>query len=209
MTGINRRESRDEVLLAFHEAYERPTADQIIEWAERYPQFAEDIRAHAAVSWDWSGRGNAPQEQSSEIMLASAYSRALSALYDAEIESAPSGSQAAPAGFHEILAAQGKDIPSIAREIGGSMRIARSVVADLFNGAMLAPVSMRLSGAVQRCLSLNAGAFHAALERALAKPRLGHANATTTPTIQPRSCEEVIRTSDMSKEQIKYWLDED
>jgi hypothetical protein len=45
---------RDEVLFTFHEAYERPTAENIIEWTRRYPQFADDIRAHAAVAWDWA-----------------------------------------------------------------------------------------------------------------------------------------------------------
>lgn len=47
---------RDEVLYAFHRAYDRPTAEQIVEWVTKYPQFAEDIRTHAAISWDWAAR---------------------------------------------------------------------------------------------------------------------------------------------------------
>ena len=209
MTDINRRTSRDEVLLAFHETFERPTADQIIEWADRYPQFAEDIRAHAAVSWDWASCGDAPQKQPSESTLANAYSRALSALYEGELESAPASSGIAPVSFYEILANRGKDFPSFAREIGGNIGIARSVVADLFNGVMLQPIAPRLAESVQRCLSLNIGAFQTALDNALRQPRIGHANATITPTIRQRSCEDVIRTSGMTAEQIAYWLGED
>lgn len=46
------RRDRDEVLFAFHQACERPTAEQIIEWTQRYPPFADDIRDHAAVRLD-------------------------------------------------------------------------------------------------------------------------------------------------------------
>lgn len=44
--------NRDEVLFAFHIAYEKPSAQNIIDWCTNYPQFAEDIRSHAAVAWD-------------------------------------------------------------------------------------------------------------------------------------------------------------
>ena len=45
---------RDEVLFAFHQTCTDPTAEQIIEWVERFPQFADDIRAHAAILKDWA-----------------------------------------------------------------------------------------------------------------------------------------------------------
>jgi hypothetical protein len=48
--------NRDDALWAFHLACERPTAEQITDWTRRYPQFAEDIRAHAAVARDWAAR---------------------------------------------------------------------------------------------------------------------------------------------------------
>jgi hypothetical protein len=54
MTDLAKTTERDEVLFAFHEAFERPTAADIIEWTKRYPQFADDIRAHAAIAWDWA-----------------------------------------------------------------------------------------------------------------------------------------------------------
>ena len=45
-----------------------------------------------------------------------------------------------------------------------------------------------------------------ALEKALAAPRLGLAKADAAPTVNARSYEEVIRDSDMTPEQIRYWL---
>jgi hypothetical protein len=77
MTNSNQTPDRDEVLFAFHEACARPTVKQIIEWASRYPQFADDIRAHAAVSRDWEARKDLSYEKPSESMLTQAYSRAL------------------------------------------------------------------------------------------------------------------------------------
>lgn len=50
---------RDTILYCFHIAYEKPSAQNIITWCESYPQFAEDIRSHAAVAWDWARQGEA------------------------------------------------------------------------------------------------------------------------------------------------------
>ena len=50
MTDRSPTPDRDEVLFAFQEACPRPTAQQLIDWTGRYPQFAEDIRAHRGRS---------------------------------------------------------------------------------------------------------------------------------------------------------------
>src|ERR1700720_1062418 len=97
MSKHNIAEERDDVLFAFHQACERPTAQQIIEWAERYPQFADDIRAHAAVSRDWAACKELPVAEADETMLDRAYSNALSALYDAEIKASSSASSSSAA----------------------------------------------------------------------------------------------------------------
>ena len=39
------KDTKDEVLFAFHEACEQPSAEDIIAWTRRYPQYADDIRA--------------------------------------------------------------------------------------------------------------------------------------------------------------------
>jgi hypothetical protein len=206
MTDRSQTPDRDDVLFAFHEACPRPTVEQIIDWTSQYPQFADDIRAHAAVARDWEARKELPADEPSETMLARAYSRALNALYKAETGAA--GADATAQSFQDIMAARGMDVPALAREIGGAIGIARSVIADLVNGAMRGPVARRFLDAITSALSITPEAFYAALDSALAAPRLGHAKASAAPTVNARSYEEVIRSSAMRPDQIRYWLDD-
>lgn len=84
MTDQLNAAKRDEVLFAFHRACERPTVQQIIDWTERYPEFAEDIRDHAAIRLEWAADSHAQQDQPDELMLARGHSRALNAIYNAQ-----------------------------------------------------------------------------------------------------------------------------
>ncbi len=205
MTDRTQTPDQDEVLFAFHEACPRPTVEQIIDWTSRYPQFADDIRAHAAVARDWAAREGLPGEEPSETMLARAYSRALNALYKADAEAKPAEADAAQS-FQDIIAARGTSVAALAREVGGTVGIGRGVLADLVNGAMRGPVGQRFLDAVCRGIAITHDRFYAALEKALAAPRIGLAKAGTAPTVNARSYEEVIRDSDMTPEQIRYWL---
>jgi len=205
MSQHNRKEDRDEVLFAFHQACERPTADQIIAWTDRYPQFADDIRSHAAVSRDWAASEGLLAVEADETMLARAYSNALNALYEAEIKASSAAPVRAAKNFHEILKERGKEIYQLA----GELDVARGVLADLFNGWMLAPVRKRLIDAVASSLSITRAAFDDALTFALQNPRLEHAKADHAPTVTPRPCDEIIRDSPMSPERKRYWLEED
>ncbi|HEY8949462.1 MAG TPA: helix-turn-helix transcriptional regulator [Rhizomicrobium sp.] len=207
MNDRTQTQDRDEVLFAFHRAYERPTAEEIIEWVEKYPQFAEDIRRHATVSHDMAARRDGPAEEPDESTLARAYSRALSALYEGEIRKR--GKVAPLPTLREILAARGKTVPSIQAEIAGTVGISRGVVADLFNGMMLPPLSRRFETSICAALGMPANDLHAALERTVASPRLGHANAASIPALTARSCEDIFRNSGMTPEQIAYWLNGD
>ena len=58
MNEQNRIPERDEVLFAFHQTCDNPTADKSTEWTRRYPQFADDIRAHAAMRAEWASESN-------------------------------------------------------------------------------------------------------------------------------------------------------
>jgi hypothetical protein len=208
MTEQKQTADRDEVLFAFHQACARPTVEQIIEWTRKFPHLADDIRAHAAVSRDWEARKGIASVPPSESELESAFSRTLSALYDAEIEVGAAKSASAFQSFPQLLSARGKDVPALAREIGGNIGIARGVLADLVNGGMHGPVGKRFLHAVNTALSITPDGFYAALQSALAAPRLGQAKANTTPIVNARSYDEVIRSSGMTPEQIRYWLDE-
>ncbi len=204
-TQNNRQETRDEVLFAFHQACQRPTAEEILDWTNRYPQFADDLRAHAAIARDWAAREDAPVLEPDATMLARGHSRVLNAIHNAEVM----GTSKAPGGpclsFQQMTAARGTDVPRLARELA----IARCVLADLFNGAMLAPASPRLVNALAPALSVPPEAIALAHRQALNAPRLGHAKADGIPTIKLRTYEEIVRTSGMTPDRIEYWLSED
>jgi hypothetical protein len=206
MSQQAKTEGRDDVLFAFHQACERPTADQIIEWTERYPQFADDIRAHAAVSRDWNACEGLPAAEVSETMLDRAYSNALSALYDAEIKATSSVSSASAAqSFQDILGQRNKEVYQLA----GELDVGRGVLHDLFNGWMLPPVRKRLVDAVISSLAITRAAFDSAYALALQNPRLGHAKANHAPSITQRNCDDIIRDDSMSEKRKCYWLEED
>ena len=143
-------EDRDDVLFAFDNECQCPTAEQIIEWTRRYPQFADDIRDHAAVSLDTAAREGHPVEEPDENMLARGFSRVLNLLYDAKV-AAESNELSATVqsceplqSFQQLMTARGKDVPKLARELD----IQRGVLADLVSGRMLAPVGDRLCSAI-------------------------------------------------------------
>jgi hypothetical protein len=204
MTDQVKTGEREEVLFAFHEAYDRPTADQIIEWVNRYPQFADDIRAHAAVAWDWATLGEESEQAIDETVSARAYSQALNIIYSAQ--PAPEAETAKPCRtFQQIQAAVGKETHQIARELD----ISRAVLSDLFNGSMTPPIRKRVIDHVVSILKTTVEEFNYALEYALRVPRIGQAKSQHTPTVIPHSCDDIIRNSNMSADRKRYWLEEE
>lgn len=205
MSDLNKADERDEVLFAFHQAFDKPTAQEIATWASKFPQFAEDIRAHAAIAWDWVARKDQVPEELDEGLAARCYSQVLNLMYDAAQASEHEEVSVASHSFQQILESAGKDVPQLARELN----VGRSVLADLFNGWMSAPVSKRLVDALTSSLAITREAFSSALQHALRQPYLGHAKADEAPTVTARSCEEIIRDSNMSSERKAYWVGED
>lgn len=203
MNARNRNEEREEILCAFDRACERPTAEQINVWIDRFPQYAEDIRARAIVSRDWAAREDEQAPEASEELLARGYSNALNALYNAEQEA--SRKTSAPKTLHEIASARGKEVFQLAAELD----IDRGVIADLFNGCMKPPIRKRLIDAVGQALEITRQTFDAAFEYTRANPRLGLAKARAAPTLLERTCDDIIRDSNMSSDRKRYWLEED
>jgi len=203
MTDPRKTEDRDSVLFAFHQECDRPTAEQIIAWIDRYPEFAEDIRAHATVAWDWAMRNRLPAEEVDQSLARRAYSQTLNAIFDEENNE--KSVQVVCQSFQEMLAAVGKTVPDIAREIV----IDRPIVADLINGWMCEPIPVRLADAMIASLATTSASLHSALRMAQQSPYLGHAKSDKTPVITPRSGEQIIRESGMSEERKRYWLGED
>jgi hypothetical protein len=205
MTEANKTTDRDEVLFAFHQECGTPTAEQILAWIKKFPQFAEDIRAHAAVAWDWAMSDGLQGAEVDPSLCARGYSQALNIIYNEESSSASSHAVASGQTFQQMLNASGKEVYQLARELD----VDRGVLADLFNGWMLPPACKRLADRVIASLNTTFEGFDSAMQLALQHPHLGHAKADKTPAVIPRSCEAIIRDSDMSPERKRYWLGED
>ncbi len=204
MTTSPRPDDRDDILFAFNQVCPVPTAEQIIEWCERYPQFADDIRDHAAISRDWAARPIRKEEPTDETMLARGFSRVLNLLFEAN--NAPSTATAPKVqSFKEAAEKRGLDVPKLATE----MNIDRSVLAALFNGRMLAPAGMRLVAAVTQALQLPVALFEELHRTALASPRLGHAKSSGPPSVEPQTYEVIVQASAMTPERKRYWMEED
>jgi len=196
-------DERDKVLLAFHQACERPTAKQIIEWIDSYPQYADDIRAHAAVSRDWAAQEGLDVAQPDDIMLARAHSRALNILYSAEVAASKSALETSQS-FHDLAKACDKEVFQIASDLD----ISRSVLADLFNGWMKPPIHIRLVDALVTALAISRSRFEQALQYAVQNPRIGHAKANELPKVIARGYDEIVRESNMTSERKSHWLGE-
>jgi hypothetical protein len=196
---------RDEVLFAFHRECERPSADEIIRWTTRYPEFAEDIREHAAILLDWDAMNAHEALEPSEELLARGRSRALNAVHNAQTSAAGQGEGSAAASFDALLAARGTTVPALARHI----EIERSVLADLVTGRVRPPIGGRLQAALADGLQATIAMVQEAVTYACAHPRLGQAKASKAPAIVTRSYEETIRGAGMTPERQAYWLDED
>jgi transcriptional regulator with XRE-family HTH domain len=201
MTKANRNSERDAVLFSFHEAFERPTAAQIIEWTERYPEFADDIRAHAAIAREWADAEGVIPAEADESLLAAGYSRALDLMHKAS-----KSTSEAHRSFQDIIAARGMTVPQVARAIG----IDRGIIADLFGGRMSGTIRKVFLDPVTEVLTISRDAFARLHQNALTNPTLGLAKATHAPSIVVRSYDEIIRTcDDLTKEEKTKWLEED
>ncbi|WP_076858443.1 hypothetical protein [Bradyrhizobium mercantei] len=149
----------------------------------------------------WKEYAQETDEEVSQSALDTAYSNALNAIYSAR----KSETQAnAATSFDDIVAARNIDVLDMADE----MDIARGVLADLFDGAMLRPARKRLKDAVCEMLKITSAMFDGAHDLALNNPRFGHAKATGAPVMRARPCDEIIRDSPMTPERVRYWLEE-
>lgn len=204
MTDQIKAGHRDEVLFAFHRECTRPTVDEIIDWTTRYPEFADEIRAHAAIMRDWAADVRSEAVEVDDLMLNRARSRALNAIYHAQVAEGAEHSSGEDVTFDQLLSAASLGTAQLSR----SLDIGRGVLSDLFRGRMRPPIGGRLVSALVVKLAASEGQIERALSHALSNPTFGHANASRQPRVVQRSYEEIIRTSNMSSERKSYWLAE-
>ena len=203
MIEQNRNPERDDVLFAFHQTCDNPTAEQVSEWTHRYPQYADDIREHAALRAQWASDSDGHDAEPDESMLARGRSHALNLLHSARQEAA--AQNVSEKTWAQALSAAGFDIPRLARYIN----IDRMVLAELNAGRMRLPLGRRLTDALTDVLGMSAAWLERVVSDLLAGPRrLGHAKADEAPTINTRSYTEVIHASSMSETEKRYWLGE-
>lgn len=203
MIERNRNPERDDVLFAFHQTCDNPTAEQVSEWTHRYPQYADDIREHAALRAQWASDSDGHDAEPDESMLARGRSHALNLLHSARQEAA--AQNVSEKTWAQALSAAGFDIPRLARYIN----IDRMVLAELNAGRMRLPLGRRLTDALTDVLGMSAAWLERVVSDLLAGPRrLGHAKADEAPTINTRSYTEVIHASSMSETEKRYWLGE-
>lgn len=205
MTERNATFDRDDVLFAFHNACERPTLAQVKEWVERYPEYADDIRAHAALRMEWAAEVVEETEaaEADATALANGRSRALNILH--KVQQATKQSAPPASAWQRMLAAAGFDIPTLARHID----IDRMVLAELNAGRMRPPLGQRLADAISAACEVTASDLANSVAELFSGPRrLGQAKADSAPTILTRTYEEVIRASEMTEDCKRYWLGE-
>jgi hypothetical protein len=203
MIEQNRNHERDDVLFAFHQTCDNPTAEQVSEWTRRYPQYADDIREHAALRAQWASEPDESGAEPDESMLARGRSHALNLLHNARQEAAVQN--VSEKTWPQAVSAAGFDIPRLARCIN----IDRMVLAELNAGRMRLPLGRRLANALSDVLGMSVAWLERAVSDLLAGPRrLGHAKADEAPTINTRSYAEVIQASSMSENEKRYWLGE-
>ena len=204
MIEQNRNPDRDDVLFAFHQTCDNPTAEQVSEWTRRYPQYADDIREHAALRVQWASDSDEPGAEPDESMLARGRSHALNLLHSARQEAAAQSDSEKT--WAQALSAAGFDIPRLAR----CVNIDRMVLAELNAGRMRLPLGRRLTDALTDVLGMSTAWLERVVSDLLTGPRrLGHAKADEAPTINTRSYAEVIHASSMSEDEKRYWLGED
>ena len=204
MIEQNRNPERDDVLFAFHQTCDNPTAEQVSDWTRRYPQYADDIREHAALRAQWASESDEQGTEPDESMLARGRSHALNLLHSARQEAA--AQNVSEKTWPQAVSAAGFDIPRLARCIN----IDRMVLAELNAGRMRLPLGRRLADALSDVLGMSVAWLERAVSDLLAGPRrLGHAKADEAPTINTRSYAEVIQASSMSEAEKHYWLGED
>lgn len=197
----NQRE-RDEVLIAFHEECDIPTRADVERWTLAHPEFAHDIREHAAMRLAMLADAVEAPAGLGDDMVVRGRSRVQSAMFAAEAEDRATAAAASGSTLNAMLKVASLSQPELARRLP----IARVVVADLFAGRMV-DLRPRFSTAISRELGVSLAEFNVAHAQAARIPSLrGRAKASGQPIAKQRSFEEIIRSSGMSDDDIAYWL---
>ena len=186
--AMNRSATLDEVLFAFHQAVDIPSPQEVARWTKDYPQFADEIRAHAVEIIDME---------------------ALAA--DEPIVGEAAVSKPAPA-------ASGKTLREVIRECGMSLAdfaddidISPAVVSDVNTGRILPEtVPQKFARVAAGFLKRAVEDISATVMGAKERPALAMLKAKAGP-VEGRAVtwEEAVLASDMDEDRKAFWLSDE
>jgi len=201
MSSSDKTTERDEVLYAFHLAFDPPVASVLADWVERYPEYTDDILSHAEFLFEAAKTGD-EKLAASEELLASGRSQVLDEIYKAEARAQLTG-EASDKSFVVLLKDAEQTVPSLARQLD----IGRGVLTDLVQGRAKPPVRDRVVDALAEALKTTSFAVHSAINLTFAAPQMGMAKASEKPTARQRTLDEIIENDPtMTPERKAFWL---
>lgn len=181
---MNTSETLDEVIFAFHRAVDIPTPAEVAKWTRDYPQFADEIRAHAVEIIDM------------EMLAAS------EALADA-VKAPVSESKT----LREVIRAGGLTLPDFADELD----ISSAVVSDVNSGRIItATVPAKFVRLAAAFLRQSVDELAAVVAGPKERPAMAMLKAKAGPVEgQPVTWEEAIHSSDMEDDRKSFWLSDE
>jgi len=201
------KRSLDDVLFRFHCEVTNPTAEIVTAWIREYPDYADDIQAHAAEMLDMESRAQMPAPDL-DHREAEARSAALNAVYRAG--QAKVAVQSKFSSLREAAALAGTSL----RDIADDIDIARSVVSDVDSHAIVeATILRKFVRAVSPKVNQGADDLWAVV---ISTSRPGTAGVRIEfkslgpPTGgRQRTWKEAIEASNMTPDRKAFWLSEE
>ena len=179
--AMNTSETLDEVIFAFHRAVDIPTPAEVAKWTRDYPQFADEIRAHAVEIIDM------------EMLAASA-----------PVADAVTPPASEVKTLREVIREGGLTLPDFADELD----ISSAVVSDVNSGRILThTVPAKFVRLAATFLRQSVEDLAAVVAGPKERPALALLKAKAGPVEgQPVTWEEAIHSSDMDDDRKAFWL---
>lgn len=180
---ISASETLDDVLFEFHQVADPISPELLNVWTGRYPQFADEIRAHAVEIMDM------------ELLASTQAAAAAQSLV----------------GETVTLRAALQEAGTSLRDFADRLDISRSVVSDI-NSGRIDPATIpkrfaRLGAAqIDRAMDWFESIVRSSRERA---PTPAFKAKAAPSTGRQRTWEEAIRGSDMDEDRRSFWLSDE